>query len=94
MCKWGDTVTIKDKDNKLIYVDRCIALIVNALNIGGIKTVASCCGHKNEMLGNILLDDGRVLAVMDRKVWEKFIMKNIQVDIHGNKINKKQQRGV
>ena len=43
-------------------IDPCIASIVKALNDGGILTKATCCGHGSEM-GNIWLDDGRVLAL-------------------------------
>ena len=45
-----------------IYVDRCIADIVKALNNADIKTVASCCGH-NKILGSICLADGRELII-------------------------------
>ena len=56
MCKWGTykevEVTIvaelsctgKEK-RKVIKVDACIADLVEALDKGGIKMVASCCGH-------------------------------------------------
>lgn len=43
-------------------VDYCIADLVAALNAGGIPTKASCCGH-DQMPGNILLEDGRVLVI-------------------------------
>lgn len=43
-------------------IDPCIAPIVKALNDGAVPTVATCCGHGSEM-GNIWLDDGRVLAL-------------------------------
>ena len=43
-------------------IDYCIHQIVAALNAGGIRTTGSCCGH-GEMPGNILLDDGRVIAI-------------------------------
>jgi len=49
-------------NGKVETIDNCIHHIVAALNAGGIKTVASCCGH-NKMVGNIILDDGRVLAI-------------------------------
>ena len=45
-------------------IDPCLAPIVKALNDGGILTAASCCGHGGGM-GDIWLDDGRVLAVFD-----------------------------
>ena len=43
-------------------IDHCIHHLVAALNAGGIRTVASCCGHgKSE--GNIFLEDGRLLLI-------------------------------
>ena len=44
-------------------IDPCIASIVKALNDGGVLTVATCCGHGSGM-GNIWLEDGRVLVVL------------------------------
>ena len=44
-------------------IDHCIHQIVAALNAGGIRTEASCCGHET-MKGNIILDDGRVLLIL------------------------------
>ena len=43
-------------------IDYCIHRIVAALNAGGIRTVASCCGH-GKLKGNIVLEDGRVLII-------------------------------
>ena len=43
-------------------IDPCLAPIVKALNDGGVFTAATCCGHGDGM-GNIWLDDGRVLAL-------------------------------
>ena len=43
-------------------IDHCIHHIVAALNAGGVRTVASCCGH-GDMNGNIILADGRVLII-------------------------------
>jgi hypothetical protein len=73
MCKWGDDVLVEvtvparfsytGKDRVAMKsVDKCIASIVDALNKGGIKTVASCCGH-GKRPGNIVLGDGRELIV-------------------------------
>ena len=56
---------------KVILIDSCIADIVASLVAGGLFTVASCCGHK-KLLGNIILDDGRVLEIYpNQKVWEE-----------------------
>ena len=43
-------------------IDFCVHHIVAALNAGGIRTTASCCGH-GKMKGNIILEDGRVLLI-------------------------------
>ena len=43
-------------------IDRCIHQIVAALNAGGVRTVASCCGHAKRE-GNIFLEDGRLLLI-------------------------------
>ena len=43
-------------------IDKCIALIVAALNSSGIETIASCCGHGKQK-GRIDLIDGRVLFI-------------------------------
>ena len=44
-------------------IDFCIADIVCALNAANLTTVASCCGHGNEDIARIDLEDGRVLRV-------------------------------
>ena len=44
-----------------IKVDSCIAPIVAALNLAGVRTTQSCCGHGKP--GRIDLADGRVLIV-------------------------------
>ena len=46
-------------------IDFCIHQIVAALNAGGVRTIASCCGH-GKMKGNILLEDGRVLIIQKK----------------------------
>ncbi len=43
-------------------VDRCIAGLVEALNVAGILTAGSCCGH-GKGPGSIILQDGRELVV-------------------------------
>ena len=43
-------------------IDRCIHQIVAALNAGGVRTIASCCGH-GQRDGSILLEDGRDLVI-------------------------------
>ena len=46
-------------------IDFCIHHIVAALNAGGVRTTASCCGHR-KMKGNIILEDGRVLIIQKK----------------------------
>ena len=62
MCKWGDTVIVEIKGIPQ-GIDRCIAPIVNALNMAGLETVASCCGH-GKRPGIIALRDGREILIM------------------------------
>jgi hypothetical protein len=62
MCTWGDCIELLICD-RAINVDRCIASIVLALNVGGVATAMSCCGH-GEGDGFIMLADGRILAVL------------------------------
>ena len=55
-------------------IDYCIHRIIAALNAGGVRTMASCCGHRM-MSGRIDLEDGRVLIVVDdpdQVVWQAF----------------------
>ncbi|MCK5016233.1 MAG: hypothetical protein KAS32_04095 [Candidatus Peribacteraceae bacterium] len=67
-CKKGTfecTVKINGHLNKKgdpIYADKCIADIVQALNDGGLSTIASCCGHQIGE-GSIYLRDGRKLRI-------------------------------
>lgn len=85
MCKWGDEVKVKLDGQSIAFVDRCIAPIIQALNDGGIKTVASCCGH-GHINGTIALGDGRWLEIYpDRATFERESpAMNSRVDIHGN----------
>ena len=50
-------------NGRVRYIDFCIADIVAALNAAGIKTLASCCGHGNDKISSIALEDGRELNV-------------------------------
>ena len=73
MCKYGTStrvlVTIPPdlsytgKERKAVKaIDSCIASLVKALEDGGIKMRASCCGHfKTD--GRIDLEDGRILII-------------------------------
>jgi hypothetical protein len=60
MCEWNlDDVEAAPG----IWCDPCIVPLVQALNAGGVRTVASCCGHGRNV-GSICLADGRVLAIL------------------------------
>lgn len=48
-------------NGKVVCIDRCIHQIIAALNAGGVRTVACCCGHGKK--GRIDLEDGRVLEL-------------------------------
>jgi len=36
---------LKDKEGRIIYVDKCLKEAVENLNANGFTTIASCCGH-------------------------------------------------
>lgn len=63
---------------KVQCIDYCIHQIVAALNAGGMRTIASCCGH-GKMPGRIDLKDGRILVIYDKadaqEVWQGFEQK-------------------
>jgi hypothetical protein len=44
MCQHGEVEKVKI-DGREIFVDKCLAPIIQALNDGGIITSISCCGH-------------------------------------------------
>jgi hypothetical protein len=46
------------------WCDPCLEPLVRALNGGGIRTVASCCGHGRRP-GSVLLANGRALLVLE-----------------------------
>ena len=50
-------------NGRLQSIDFCIADIVAALNAANITTVGSCCGHGDESLANIMLEDGRIVFI-------------------------------
>lgn len=65
MCKWG-TNTVVMIDGKPRNIDSCIAPLVSALNAGGIRTVASCCGH-GRLPGNIIIEGDVFLTLLTRE---------------------------
>ena len=81
MCKWGTeklvwvkipadlSCTGKEKW-KHASIDSCIAPIVKALQEGDIDMRGSCCGHECNV-GDIHLQDGRVLIIADYLTYDK-----------------------
>lgn len=83
MCDWGShesiEVTIPNdlsytgKERKAVKkIDKCIAPIIRALELGGIKMRSSCCGHEKHD-GKIHLQDGRILIIKgkaSKQYWE------------------------
>ena len=72
MCEWNK----KDKANALtpegmkeIEVDSCIKAIVEGLGKAGVVTVGCCCGHGRDC-PTVLLADGRVVYIMNKKPWQ------------------------
>ncbi len=45
-----------------VWCDPCIEPLVRALNAGGVRTIASCCGH-GKRDGSVVLADGRDLVI-------------------------------
>ena len=62
----------KNKGGNPIYVDSCIAPIIQVLNDNGFPTIASCCGH-GKSFGNISLRNGRELIIMPDYKTARFI---------------------
>ena len=73
MCKWGTTekVLVKiptglsctgEEEWREMGIDSCIAPLVKALQESGIDMRSSCCGH-GRPLGDIYLQDGRILLI-------------------------------
>ncbi|WP_202033170.1 hypothetical protein [Nocardioides sp. WS12] len=58
------------------WCDPCIAPLIKALNDGGLRTIASCCGHEHGP-GNVMLVDGRVLIVLPDREWGDWIAQRI-----------------
>jgi len=52
-----------DDGTPAAWCDPCLAPLVSALNMGGLPTVASCCGHGRRP-GSVVLADGRELLVL------------------------------
>lgn len=48
---------------KVVAVDFCVAPLVVALEAGGFRPVASCCGHGKQP-PSVLLEDGREVVIL------------------------------
>jgi len=75
MCTWGNNTLVNVKIQadlsctgkekwRDMQIDSCIASIVQALQEGGIDMRGCCCGHGSG-LGDIHLQDGRMLLIID-----------------------------
>lgn len=53
-------------------IDSCIASLVRALQRAGIDMRGSCCGHGRSE-GDIHLQDGRVLIILDREASDVYM---------------------
>jgi len=56
---------------KHALIDGCIAPLVEALQNGGIDMRGSCCGH-GERVGEISLQDGRMLLILEPELTDKW----------------------
>jgi hypothetical protein len=62
------TIARDESGTPTVWCDPCLAPLIQALNNGGLPTVASCCGHGHRP-GTVALRDGRHLLVAD---WDWF----------------------
>ena len=75
MCKWGTSLPAKVlrlgcDGYEVVEVDACIRPLVEALNAGGFRTIACCCGHgKGE--GSILLANSQELVIREYHVHQE-----------------------
>ena len=61
-------------------IDGCIAPLIDALNQGGVATVASCCGH-NKRPGSIVLADGRELRIFRTFDPDRLLLQDIPSEL-------------
>ena len=86
-CRAGSTegdVDVLLDDGKVAGIDPCISELVHVLNVGGVQTVASCCGH-GKRPGSIALADGRELVIAESYEQARQIDAAFP-DIHGKPI--------
>ena len=53
-------------NNKVVHIDLCVAQLVASLEAGGMRPVASCCGHGTTP-PSVLLDDDTWIVVLNRE---------------------------
>ena len=71
-------------DGKILgEIDPDIIDLVNALNIGGVTTISSCCGHGRE-LGHIALKDGRWLVILPKETTKDEVYQMVNSTRRGN----------
>ena len=76
---------------RTMKIDSCIAPIVKALQDGKVDMRGSCCGH-GKGLGDIHLQDGRILLIANAQKWlvsrERYLLVLLLTGIwHKLKIN-------
>lgn len=76
---------------RVVNVDACIHHIVAALNAGGVRTKACCCGHGFRP-GSIILDDGREIFIVPDWETGRIIDAAFPTDIWGVKIKKRRKK--
>lgn len=89
MCKWGtykrvyvkvpaDLSSTGSDKWKFAKIDACIADLVKALQESRIDMRGSCCGH-GKMYGDIHLQDGRVLLILQEKDAEDYFVHRLSL---------------
>jgi hypothetical protein len=63
---------------KRMRIDACIAPLVRALQEAGINMRGSCCGH-GRGCGDIHLQDGRMLVILDEAAATKYLVSKRKV---------------
>lgn len=80
---------VEVETDQIMECDPCIADLIQALNVSGIKTVASCCGHGNRQ-GSILLADNREILLDVFKSYEA--IQNIKQEVHHKAIKEVEEK--
>lgn len=74
-----------DAGKATVWCDPCLAPLIRALNRGGLRTVASCCGHGHRP-GRISLADGRELFLVANYKAATELDRFYPTDINGDTI--------